>query len=191
MTITETCFDMTNPASLVLLATIGAPHGVKGEVRVKTFTADPEGLADYGALRSGDGRRFKIKRMRPDKTVMVVKFEGLNCREEAEEVRGVELFVERHRLPPVEEDDEFYVTDLIGLVCVDEGGAVLGTVGAVEDFGAGDVLEIERHGDRPLLVAFTRANVPHIDLVAGTVTVVLPPETGEPQPDPGAFEEEA
>ncbi len=182
---------MSKPNPLVLLATIGAPHGVKGEVRVKTFTADPEGLADYGALRSGDGRRFKIKRMRPDKTVMVVKFEGLNCREEAEEVRGIDLFVERHRLPPVEDDDEYYVTDLIGLACVDESGAALGTVGAVEDFGAGDVLEIERHGGKPLLVSFTRANIPHVDLSAGQVTVVVPPETGEPQPDPEHDEEGA
>ncbi len=173
---------MSKPNPLVLLATIGAPHGVKGEVRVKTFTADPEGLADYGALRSDDGRRFKIKRMRPDKTVMVVKFEGLNCREEAEDVRGLDLFVERHRLPAVEDEDEYYVTDLIGLACVDEQGASMGTVGSVDDFGAGDVLEIERPGGKPLLVAFTRANVPHVDIAAGTVTVVLPPETGEPQP---------
>ena len=167
---------MTNPASLVLLAIIGAPHGVKGEVRVKPFTADFDGIDAYGALRSKDGRRFKIKRMFPAKNVMVVKFEGVNSREEAAALNGTELFVERHRLPEPEDEDEIYVADLIGLVARSPAGDLLGTVKAVENFGAGDLLDIALAAGGSTYVEFSHANVPDIDLESGHLTLVLPDE---------------
>jgi len=166
---------MTDPSSLVLLAQIGRPQGIKGELRVKAFTDDPEGLAEYGALRTSDGRRFKVKRMRPGKGVLIVKFEGVNTREEAEAENGTELFIERHRLPPVEDEDEFYVTDLIGMAVVDGEGAQIGTVKDAPDFGAGSVLEITG-ANGSVMVDFTHANVPEVDLEAGRVTVIMPEE---------------
>ncbi|EFL89562.1 ribosome maturation factor RimM [Ahrensia sp. R2A130] len=166
---------MTDPSSLILLAQIGRPQGIKGELRVKAFTDNPEALDDYGALRTADGRRFKVKRMRPGKGVLIVKFEGVNTREEAEAENGTELFIERHRLPPVEDEDEFYVTDLIGMVVVDGEGLQIGTVKDAPDFGAGSVLEITG-GAGSVMVDFTHANVPDVDLAAGRVTVIMPAE---------------
>jgi len=125
------------------MAQIGAPQGIKGEVRVKSFTGDPLALGDYGALHSLDGRRFKIKRLRPHKTVVVVKFEGTNTREEAEALNRTELYLERSRLPQVEDDNEFYVSDLIGLAVVDEAGTIVGKIIAAPDFGAGSNLPDE------------------------------------------------
>ena len=84
--------ELKNP---ILMAQIGAPHGVKGEVRVKSFTGDPLALGDYGSLYDGDGRKFKVMRLRPSKNVLVVKFKGTNTREEAEALNRVELFIDR------------------------------------------------------------------------------------------------
>lgn len=166
---------MTDPASLVQLAVIGAPHGVKGEVRVKPFTADPDGLDAYGALRSADGRRFKIKRMFAAKNVMVVKFEGVNSREEAAALTGTDLFIERHRLPEPEED-EVYVADLVGLETRSPSGDVLGTVKAVENFGAGDLLDIALAVGGTAYVEFSYTNVPEINVDGGFLILVLPEE---------------
>ncbi|MEM1317862.1 MAG: ribosome maturation factor RimM [Pseudomonadota bacterium] len=163
------------PSDLVLLARIGKPHGIKGDVRVHTFTDEPEGFADYGALRSVDGQRFKVKRLLPHNGALVAKFEGVNTRAEAEAVVGTELFIERHRLPAVEDEDEFYVSDLIGLTAVNVDGATIGTIKDAPDFGAGTVLDITT-GNGSLMVDFTRANVPDVDLEAGRVTVIVPPE---------------
>jgi len=172
----------------VLLAQIGAAHGIKGEVRVKAF-GDPEALGDYGSLRAEDGRKFKIVRMRPSKAVLVVKFKGVNSRDEAEALNGVELFVDRSALPEDIEDDEFYITDLIGCDVLNESGEQVGAVMNVADFGAGDLLEIS-----PLLpqgglggelwyLPFTRENVPDVDLVKHAVTIRKPEEVSERDPD--------
>ncbi len=126
----------------ILLAQIGAPHGIKGEVRVKPF-GEPDMLDQYGKLETKDGKKFKIKRMRPQKNMMVVKFEGVNTREEAEALNRVELFIDRSKLPKLEEEDEFYIEDLIGMDVLDEAGAQIGMVLAVPNFGAGDMLEIK------------------------------------------------
>lgn len=173
---------MPDPASLILLAVIGAPHGVKGEVRVKPFTADFDGIDAYGALRSNDGRRFKIKRMFPAKNVMVVKFEGVNSREEAAALTGTELFIERHRLPQPE-DDEIYIADLIGLEARTPANTIIGTVKTVENFGAGDLLDIALATGGSTYVEFSYANVPEIDLDNGCLTLILPDEidSGERQ----------
>ncbi|MEL6744590.1 MAG: ribosome maturation factor RimM [Pseudomonadota bacterium] len=163
----------------VLLATIGGPHGIKGEVRVKTFTADPHALGEYGSLRSQDGRKFKIMRMRPSKSVMVVKFKGVNHRDEAQALNGLNLFVERSALPDDTDEDEFYVTDLIGCAVVDQAGEAKGNIVAVPDFGAGDLLEIAGSGSQTWFLEFTRENVPTIDLDQRLVTIILPDEVSE------------
>lgn len=163
----------------VVLARIGAPHGVRGEVRLKPFTDDPESLAAYGPLRTADGRRVAIVRLRPAGPVLIAKLEGIDDRGQAEALSGAELRVERARLPAPQDADEFYHADLIGLAAVARDGAPLGTVTAVHNFGAGDILDIAPpgRGGASLLVPFTRQAVPEVDLAAGRIVVDPPPET--------------
>ncbi len=162
---------------LVCIARIGAAHGVRGEVRLWPFTQDPLGVATYGALRTADGSRsFEIADARAQKDHLVVRFRGVETREAAERLNRVELYVPRDRLPPPDAD-EFYHVDLIGLAAVTREGAPVGAVVAVQNFGAGDILEIAPAlGGQTLLLPFTKAAVPDIDFAAGRVTVALPDE---------------
>jgi 16S rRNA processing protein RimM len=166
---------MPKAESRVILATIGAPHGVKGEVRVKSFAADPMSIAAYGTLFAEDGRAFEIERLRPAKDVLVVKFRGVDDRDAAARLTRLDLGVERAALPAAEED-EFYHADLIGLEAFDAAGVSLGFVVAVQNHGAGDILEIAPPKRSSLLVPFTKANVPDIDVAAGRLAVVPPIE---------------
>lgn len=163
------------PADLVLLAIVGAPHGVRGEVRLKTFTADPMAVADYGPLWTPDGRRIEIAGLRPGKEVVIARLKGVADRNAAERLKGLSLSVPRDRLPQPAED-EFYHTDLIGLDVVTEDGIPVGVLVAIHDFGAGDILDIRRPGQQNLTLGFTKANVPVIDLAGRRVVVVLPHE---------------
>ncbi len=163
------------------MARIGAAHGIKGEVRVKSFTEAPLTLAAYSPLEAADGRRFVIKAARPagaSPDMLVVRFEGVDDRNQAEALNGLELSVPRARLPEPAAD-EFYHADLIGLQAVAPEGALLGTVVALPNYGAGDLLEIAPAKGATLLVPFTRAAVPEIDLAGGRVTVVPPAEAEE------------
>ncbi len=155
----------------ILMATIGAAHGIRGEVHVKTFTGDPLALGDYGPLHARDGRTFVILDLRPQKEVLVVRLEGVADRNAAEALNGTELFVDRSVLPDDLEEDEFYHADLIGLAVVDESGTKVGTVKALHDFGGGDIIEIATSGGRTELIPFTRAAVPAIDVAGATVTI--------------------
>jgi 16S rRNA processing protein RimM len=155
----------------VLMAVIGAAHGIKGELRVKTFTGDPLALEGYGPLVAKDGRRFEILDIRPQGTVVVVRFKGVGDRSAAEALTGTELFVERAALSTALDDEEFYHTDLVGLSVVDEHGAEIGKVAAVLNFGAGDILELAGPGLNGALVPFTKAAVPVVGLAAGTLQV--------------------
>ena len=173
---------LTNP---ILMAQIGAPHGIKGEVRVKSFTGDPLALGDYGSLYDKDGRKFKIMRLRPANTVVVVKFKGVNFRDEAQALNGTELFIDRSMLPNDEDEGEFYVTDLIGCDVLIDSGEQIGTIMAVPDFGAGNLLEIAPmlesggFGSNLWYLEFTMKNVPKIDLEKHAVTIVSPQEISE------------
>ena len=160
----------------VLMGVIGAPHGVRGEVRVKPYTDDPLALGDYGTLRDAQGRAFDVSDIRAQKNVVVVSFEQVRDRTAAEALNGVELFVARDQLPDAElEEDEFFVADLVGLA-VTEDGAKTGEVVAVHNFGAGDLLEVRpATGGGTVLVPFTEQIVPDIDLEAGWM-LMLPPE---------------
>ena len=169
----------------ILFARIGAAHGVRGEVRVKSFGEDPESLKRYSPLAAGDGRRFHVERLRPAKDMLVVKFRGVDDRNAAEALNGIELYVGRDRLAAAEED-EFYHADLIGLAAFSEAGEALGTVIAVHDFGAGDILEIAPSRGTSLLLPFTKETVPLVDIQAGRIVVAPPPEIDADEPENGA-----
>ena len=154
----------------VQMAVIGAAHGIKGELRVKTFTGDPLALADYGPLFAKDGRAFQILDIRPAGTVVVVRFKGVGDRNAAEALAGTELFVDRSVLPDDGEEDEFYHADLIGLEVRDETG-VIGRVVAVHNFGGGDILDVTLAGRKGVLIPFTQAAVPHVSIADGFVEV--------------------
>src|SRR4051794_39918578 len=129
--------------SRVCIAQIGAAHGVRGEVRLKAFTADLLGVTRYGALESEDGKqRFEIEAVRPAKDMLVARLKGITDRDAAERLKNVRLYVAREKLPQPA-DDEFYHADLVGLAATKADGEVIGTVKAVHNFGAGDLLEIE------------------------------------------------
>jgi len=174
----------------VVLARIGAPHGVRGEVRVKSFAEDPRAVGAYGPLEAPDGRRFSISALRPasgkSPDMFVVRFDGVADRDAAAALNGVELSVDRARLPPAE-DDAFYHADLIGLAAETPDGAPLGRVSAVANYGAGDLLEIAPPKGPVALVPFTRATVPAVDLAGGRIVVDAPAGTFDP---PGAPDED-
>ena len=159
---------------LVLLGIVGAPHGVRGEVRIKTFTADPLALAEYGPLVDEKGRRFEIADIRPAKEVVVARLKGVTSREGAELLNGVKLHIERSRLPAPEDEDEFLQADLVGCSVIGPDGAVLGTVTAVANYGAGDLIDIETPDGCSVLMPFTKAFAPRIDIAAKRIEA-LPP----------------
>jgi len=164
-------------ADRVCVAQIGAAHGVRGEVRLRSFTQDPEAFTSYGPLESEDGaRRFTIEALRPAKDHFVARFTGVNDREAAEKLTNLRLYVSRATLPPAGEG-EFYHADLVGLAALTPDGTPLGKVTAVHNFGAGDIVEIKREDAEPLLVPFTDTAVPTIDIKAGRMVVNPPAET--------------
>ena len=165
-------------ADRVCVAAVAGAWGVRGEARVKSFTAEPRAFAAYGPLEAEDGRRFELRIVRPVSGGFAARLSGVADREAAEALKGTRLYAPRDRLPPLPED-EFYHADLIGLPVFDPGGVELGRVRAVQDYGAGDFLEIAGRGGRPLLIPFTRLAAPTVDLVAGRI-VADPPEEVEP-----------
>lgn len=169
---------MRSDGKQVVVARIGAAHGIRGEVRIKSFTENPSDFAAYGPLTAADGRLFEVQSARPQKGMMICRLKGVTTREAAEALNGVELSVPREALGEAAED-EFFLTDLIGLTVMDSDGEPLGTVAAVHDFGAGDILEIRMKGGSSEMVAFTRDTVPTVDLDKGTLTLVLPDEVSE------------
>ena len=166
-------------ADRIRVARIGAAHGIRGEVKLWSFTEDPMAVASYGPLETEDGaRRFEIESARPGKDFLVARIAGIEDRNAAEKLRNIDLFVPRGRLPPIEEADTFYHADLVGLEAVSEAGVALGAVIAIHNFGAGDLIEIEpASGGEPLLLPFNETTVPTIDLKAGRIVVVPPPTT--------------
>ncbi len=162
----------------IRVARIGAAHGIRGEVKLWSFTADPIAVADYGPLETADGaRRFTIEAARPGKDFLVARLAGVADRDAAETLRNVDLYVPRDRLPAIEEADTYYHADLVGLTAVSADGATLGTVSAIHNFGAGDIIEIApAGGGQALLLPFNETTVPTVDLKAGRLVVVIPQE---------------
>jgi 16S rRNA processing protein RimM len=172
----------------ILVGVFGAVHGIRGEVRLKSYTADPAAIGGYGPLYDeGGARRFSIDALRPiGKDMFVARVKDVSDRNAAEALNGIELFAARDALPPPEED-EFYHADLIGLRVENEDGEILGSVVAVRNFGAGDILEIAPPADATnkitAMVAFTRALVPVVDVSAARIVVAADPFAGEERID--------
>jgi 16S rRNA processing protein RimM len=163
---------MTKLEHPILIGIIGAAQGIRGEVRVKPFTGDPMALGDYGTLYSADGRRFEVLDLRFAKSVVVVRFRGINDRNAAEALKGTELFIDRSSLPDDELDEgEYFHADLEGLEAWDADGQFWGTVSGVLDFGGGDLLELRDQGRKPVVIPFTLAAVPQVDIGKGRILV--------------------
>lgn len=160
----------------IVVGAIAGAFGVRGDVRLKSFCATPEDIAAYAPLRTSDGRVFpSITISGQTKGALIAQIEGVSTKEAADALKGAELFADRDRLPSLP-DDEYYHADLIGLPVHDSGGALLGHVRAVQNHGASDLLEIHASGHRTtILLPFTRAAVPTVDLAAGRI-VADPPE---------------
>jgi len=161
--------------SRVLIGRIGAPHGVRGEVLIQSYTLKPRAIASYGPLESEDGRhRIEIKVIRETPKVLIARITGIDDRNGVEALKGLALYVDRSRLPAAAED-KFYRADLIGLRAIDTEGQPLGTIIAVDNYGAGDILELRLEGrSETELIPFADAYVPSLDVAAGTITIVLP-----------------
>jgi 16S rRNA processing protein RimM len=160
----------------ICVARVGAPHGVRGAVKLWTFTEDPLAVKRYGPLMAKDGaRQFEVTHAREAKDHLVANFKGIATREEAEKLNGIELYIGREKLPATA-DDEYYHADLIGLAAVTSANEPLGRVIAIHNFGAGDIIEIAPPQGATMLLPFTNAVVPTVDLKGGRVVIELPQE---------------
>jgi 16S rRNA processing protein RimM len=160
----------------ICIARIGAPHGVRGAVKLWTFTEDPFAVQAYGPLVTKDGARsFEVATAREAKGHLVATLKGIATREEAERLNGIELYVAREKLPETD-DNEYYHADLIGLSAVSPAQEPIGRVVAIHNFGAGDIIEIAPPSGPTLLLPFTNAVVPTVDLAARRVVIELPGE---------------
>ena len=162
---------MTTP---ICVARIGAAHGVRGAVKLWTFTEDPLAVKQYGPLLTKDGaRQFEVTHVREARDHLVATLKGVATREDAERLNGIELYVAREKLPETDED-EYYHADLIGLAAVDAANEPIGRVIAIHNFGAGDIIEIAPAQGPTMLLPFTNAVVPTVDLTNGRVVIELP-----------------
>ena len=160
----------------VCVARIGAAHGVRGAVKLWTFTDDPFAVTRYGPLSTKDGARsFEVANAREAKGFLVATLKGVTTRNDAERLNGLELYVAREKLP-VTDDDEYYHADLIGLAAETTAGEPLGKVIAIHNFGAGDIIEIALASGPTMLLPFSNAVVPTVDLGGGRVLIELPEE---------------
>lgn len=178
---------MQKSTDKILLGQIGAAHGIKGHVRIATYTGDPMAIGTYGRLDTDrDGLTVTLSKLRLHKTVVVAQINGITDRNAAEALNGVNLFIDRSRLPAPEDDDDFYHADLIGLEARLDTGITIGQVSALPNFGAGDLLEVRdpQSGDT-YLYPFTKAVVPHVNIAEGYLTIIVPldAEEGEEEPD--------
>jgi 16S rRNA processing protein RimM len=168
----------------VCLGQIGAPHGVRGEVHLHSFTAEPAAIASYGPLATDDGRVVNIENLRPGKRNFVAKLAGVTDRSAAERLVNAKLYVPRERLPEPQATDEYYYADLVGLRARDRAGNDRGTVVAIHNFGAGDIIELQPpKGGTTELLPFDAATVPEVDIAHGRLMIDPPaPETKMPPP---------
>lgn len=161
--------------STIILGAIAGAFGVRGEVRLKSFCADPADIARYTPLTASGGQIFARVTITGQTTgALVARIDGIATPEQANALKGQTLSADRARLPALP-DDEYYHADLIGLTVLDPGGTALGRVSAVLNHGAGDLLEVQRPGDGSVLIPFTRAIVPTVDLAQGRI-IADPPE---------------
>ncbi|WP_052954784.1 ribosome maturation factor RimM [Microvirga vignae] len=175
---------------LVLVGEFGRAHGLKGEVRLKSHTGDPQAIADYKPLIAANGKTYTLKTVRPAPggapDLLIAVVDGVTTREASEALNRVQLYVERDKLPPPDEEDEFLLADLIGLSVQNEAGETVGTIVGVPNYGGGDLLEIAPAQKGPTaLLPFTKAFVPVIDIAGKRLVAALPDdffEIGKPEP---------
>jgi len=164
----------------ICVGQIGAAHGVRGQVRLRSFTADPQAVAGYGPFETEDGRVVAIEALRPVKDHFVATLAGIRDRDAAARLVNAKLFVPRERLPDISEADEFYHADLIGMSAVNPAGEKLGTVVAIHNFGAGDLIEVQLDANgKTELIAFDEINVPAVDIPAGLIVIQPSPQARE------------
>jgi 16S rRNA processing protein RimM len=168
----------------LLMGRIGAAHGIKGEVRIQSFTEDPLAIMDYGPLATNKpGLVIEITDARTTTNVLVARIKGFSDRNAVEKLNGVELFIDRDLLPEIEDEDDYYHADLIGLDARLEDGSSIGEVITVPNFGAGDMLEIrDKASGDTRFIPFTKAAVPEVHIAAGYVVVVPPIEIEAEEP---------
>jgi 16S rRNA processing protein RimM len=167
----------------ICVARIGAAHGVRGAVNLWTFTEDPLAVQRYGPLLTKDGaRQFEVTHAREAKDHLVATLKGVTTREDAERLNGIELYISREKLPDTSED-EYYHADLIGLVAVTSANEPIGRVIAIHNFGAGDIIEIAPPHGATMLLPFTNAVVPTVDLAGGRVVIEMPEEVDGDEPE--------
>ena len=170
-------------AAPICVARIGAAHGVRGAVKLWTFTEDPLAVQRYGPLVTKDGgRSFEVETAREAKGHLVATLKGVATREDAERLNGLELYIAREKLPAPDEN-EYYHADLIGLAAVNAANEPLGRVTAIHNFGAGDIIEIAPPQGATMLLPFTNAVVPTVDLAGGRVVIELPDAIDGDDPD--------
>ena len=178
-------------AQRLKVGVITGPHGVRGQVRIKAFTEDPATIGDLGPVETAAGRRFDLKVMGLSKGVVLCRLSGIGTRNAAEDLKGTELFVTRDRLPEIDEPDEWYATDLVGLEVWLASGSAIGRVVSVQDFGAGDLLEVAlTTSRRTVFVPFTLEVVPVVDIDGGRIEIDPPEGLLDDAPAPRAGEEE-
>ncbi|KPA23279.1 Ribosome maturation factor RimM [Shimia sp. SK013] len=168
---------MTNSdPDMICVGAIGGAYGVRGDVRLKSFTAEADAIADYAPLITGDGAmEFEVTVLGVVKNGLSARLSGISTKEQADALKGVKLYVPRARLPDTD-DDEYYYTDLVGLEVRDTGGTLLGTVKSVQNHGATDLLEIQGAALKStVLLPFTHVAVPTVDILAGRI-ITDPPE---------------
>jgi 16S rRNA processing protein RimM len=154
------------------MGTIGAAQGLRGEVRVKSYTEDPLGIGEYGTLYDSGGNPFEVLDVRLQKNMAVIRFRGINDRTAAEKLNGTDLYVDRDTLDDEDlDEDEFFYADLEGLDVRDAEGRSWGTITAIFDFGAGDILELTEKGKRSQLIPFNEASVLEIDFEGGSILI--------------------
>ena len=163
--------------ALVCLGHVAGAHGIHGEVLIKSYTEYMEDIGAYGALFNKDGTKsFELSNIRAIKKGVIARVKGIRYRDQAEALKGQELYVERSCLPEEDDEETWYHIDLIGLKAVDADGTIFGEVVALPNFGAGDILEVKLlETNKTQLVPFTKECVPAVDVPGGTLTV-LPPE---------------
>jgi len=180
----------SSTAKRLCVGIVTGPHGIRGGVRVKSFTADPADIGAYGPVSDEAGtRRFALRVVGMVKGVVLAELEGVNDRNAAEALKGLHLYVDRDQLPPAEED-EFYHADLLGLSARLQDGTVLGQVTGLYDFGAGESVEITGAKGQVTMVPFTKAAVPVIDLGSGTLTIDPPAGLFDKPAPPASLEEQ-
>jgi 16S rRNA processing protein RimM len=171
--------ESTASEDKLLLGEIGAAQGLKGEVRLRSYTQEPAAIADYRPLQDAHGHQVEIESVRVTPKALIARIKGVTTREAAEALNHTKLYVARDLLPERGEE-EWYHADLIGLEAFTPDGAPAGTVAAIHNFGAGDLIEITpAEGGATMLLPFTNETVPEVDVEGGRIVVVLPEESEE------------